>query len=494
MNIFKANNLFSLKILLFGILSLQAFADPWLTGKNEFKVKKLEYYSIKNQFSIDSSSYPIPLALIRNPNEDMFNNMSLMNEYIEVADKIIQTESKEFINEIGFSSNSEFNPFRFIDSKFKDKNSLFFSTSYLGERFASKISITAFENPYQEKKYDFSDSYFAFVAGNFILGVGNYDRWWGPSHHASLILSNYSKSSPGFFIRSLEGFTSPLPLIRSFGKLNFSFFANQLESSRAIKNPFLISGRFSFNPVNGLTIGLTRSIMFGGDGKDNSFKALWDSVRGDASTRKGKSDGNIDNELAGFDMKYSFNVSDLVWSFYGQYIGEDGTDYWPWRTFYLAGTEFLFIKLGKLNSINLEYINTFYEGVGVGSSQNKLRADIIYEHEFYKSGYRYKGLPIGAFIDGDSNYFQFSVSSELNGNTKVEFSLIYGNFNKDGTGVRNSWGVTNEDFYGIVLNFDFNINSKIDVGLNLTNLSETLSYRGKTLDKNILGMDFKYRF
>ena len=283
-----------LKYFLFIFLSLQGFSDPWLTGKNEFEVKKLEYFSIQNQFSIDSSAYPIPLALIRNPNEDMFNNMSLMNEYIEVADKIIQRESKKFINEIGFSSNSEFNPFRFIDSKFKDKNSLFFSTSYLGERFASKISITTFENPYEEKKYDFSDSYLALVSGNFILGLGNYDRWWGPSHHASLILSNYSKSSPGLFIRSLEGFTSPLPLIKSFGKLNFSFFANQLESNRAIKNPFLISGRLSFNPVSGLTIGLTRSIMFGGDGKDNSFKALWDSIRGDASTMQGKSDGNIE--------------------------------------------------------------------------------------------------------------------------------------------------------------------------------------------------------
>ena len=168
-----------IKVFVIGTLSLSAFADPWLSGKDEFEVKKLEYFSIKNQFSIDSSAYPIPLALVRNPNEDMFNNMSLMNEYIEVADKIIQRESKKFINEIGFSSNSEFNPFRFIDSKFKDKNSLFFSTSYLGERFASKVSITTFENPYQEKKYDFSDSYLALVSGNFILGVGNYDRWWG---------------------------------------------------------------------------------------------------------------------------------------------------------------------------------------------------------------------------------------------------------------------------------------------------------------------------
>lgn len=468
-------------------MSFPAFSDPWLSGKDEFKVKKLEYLSIKNNFSIDSSAYPIPLALIRSPNEDMFNNMSLMNEYIAVAELILDKESKKFINEFGFSSNSEFNPFRFIDSKFKDKNSIFFSTSYLGERFATKISISSIEDPYEEKKYDFSDSYFAVVSGNFILGVGNYDRWWGPSHHASLILSNYSKSSPGLFIRSLEGFTSPLPLIRSFGKLNFSFFANQLERNRSIKNPFLIGGRLSFNPVNGLTIGLTRSIMFGGDGKDNSFKALWDAVRGDASTHQGSGDSNIDNELAGVDLKYSFTIKDLVWSFYGQYIGEDGTDYWPWRTFYLAGTEFTYLKNGKFNSLVIEYIDTYYNGQDTGTN-------VIYEHGSYTSGYRYKGSPLGAFIDGDSNYVHLSFNGEANNLTNIEFSMFYGNLNKDNSGVQNSWGTINDDFFGIILNFDFKVNTKIDVGLNLMSLSETLSYRGKILDKNIIGLDFKYRF
>ncbi len=482
-----------LKTFLFVFLSFQAFSDPWLTGKNEFEVKKLEYFSIKNQFSIDSSAYPIPLALVRNPNEDMFNNMSLMNEYIEVADKIIQRESKKFINEIGFSSNSEFNPFRFIDSKFKDKNSLFFSTSYLGERFASKISITTFENPYEEKKYDFSDSYLALVSGNFILGLGNYDRWWGPSHHASLILSNYSKSSPGVFIRSLEGFTSPLPLIRSFGKLNFSFFANQLESNRAIKNPFLISGRFSFNPVNGLTIGLTRSIMFGGDGKDNSFKALWDSIRGDASTMQGKSDRNIDNELAGFDLKYSFSVRETVWSIYGQYIGEDGTDYWPWRTFYSLGSEWVFQKKGLFRSVSLEYYDTFYYGEDIGDN-------VIYEHSSYLTGYRFKGSPIGAFIDGDSEYINLSVQSEMNEKNSFKLSFVYGDFSKEQgpktyiSSSINSWKGNEKSLFGVILSFNFKIEKNLSLNFNLSSLNEDFVYRGKKLDKDVIGIDLSYRF
>ena len=394
-----------LKILILGLLPLSAFSDPWLSAKDEFTVKKLEYLSIKNKFSLDSSSYPIPLALIRSPSEDMFNNLSSMNEYIDFANQIISKESKKFINEFGFSTNSDFNPFRFLDSKFKDKNSTFFSNSFLGDRFASKISISVIENPFEEKKYDFSDSYFAAVSGNVILGIGSYDRWWGPSHHASLILSNYSKSSPGLFIRSLDGITSSVPFFKAFGKINFSFFANQLESNRAVKNPYFLGSRISFNPLSGLTIGLTRSIMFGGEGKDNSLKALWDSIRGDASTYQGS-----------------------------------------------------------------------------------------YEHSPYLSGYRFKGSPIGAFIDGDSNYAHLSYNGEINNFTNIEFSIFYGNFNKDKDGIRNSWGTQNDDFFGIALNFDFKINSKIDAGINITSLSEELLYREKFIDKTIIGLDFKYRF
>ncbi|MDC2994311.1 capsule assembly Wzi family protein [Gammaproteobacteria bacterium] len=484
----------SLKALFILFLPLLAFPDPWISGKEEFKVKKLEYLSIKNQFSIDTSAYPIPLALIRNPNEDMFNNMSLMNEYIDYANQIISKESQRYIHEFGFSFNSEFNPFRFIGSQFKDKNSFFFSSSYLGDRVAAKMTFTIFESPYEDKKYDFSDSYFAVVSGNFILGIGNYDRWWGPAHHGSLILSNYSKSSPGLFVRSLEGFSSSLPFFRSFGKVNFSLFANQLEKNRYVKNPFLIGTRISFNPVNGLTIGLTRSIMFGGDGKDNSLSSFWSSFIGDESRRHNTKDNNIDNELAGFDIKYSFNLENLVWSFYGQYIGEDGSDYWPWRTFYIAGSEFLFIKDGKLNSIIFEYFDTYYDGKGKGHKESEVRTNIIYEHEYYKNGYRYKGSPLGAFIDGDSNYYNFSINSQINDLTTIEFSLLYGNLNKDKSGIMNSWGIMNEDFFGIILNFDFKISEKIEAGINLMTLSEKITYRGKKLDENILGLDFKYRF
>ena len=56
----------------------------------------------------------------------MFNNVSLMNEYIAVAELILVRVQS--LLTIWIISNSEFNPFKFVDSKFKDEI-LSFSTS-----------------------------------------------------------------------------------------------------------------------------------------------------------------------------------------------------------------------------------------------------------------------------------------------------------------------------------------------------------------------------
>ena len=464
-----------------------AICDPWIMPEEELFVKKLEFYSIRDGFSIDSSSYPIPWALARNPTEDVYQNYSEMTNYRIILENKLEKSSKQNINKIKLRSNSSIYPFRTIDAKTKDINSFAISSSYLGERFATKLTVNVSENPFHEKEYYFDDSYIALVSGNFILGIGNYDRWWGPSHHASLILSNYSRNAPGLFIRSLEGFTSPFPIIRSFGKLNFSFFVNQLESNRAVKKPYLIGGRLSMNPINGLTIGLTRTIMFGGKGKDNSFGALWDSIRGDASVGSGSGNLNVDNELAGLDIKYSFDINEVVWSLYLQYIGEDGTDYWPWRTFYIFGSEFIFSNNEMIQSINFEYINTYYNGADIGTN-------VIYEHSSYSSGYRYKGSPIGAFMDGDSNYGHLSYNGQLNETIELKFSIFYGNFNKDNSGTRNTWGINNREFYGSTLGLDFILEKDIKVGFFLTHINEELTYRNRSLDRNIGGLSFDYNF
>ena len=60
------------------------------------------------------------------------------------------------------------------------------------------------------------------------------------------------------------------------------------------------------------------------------------------------------------------------------------------------GNEIIFFKNGLLRSVGIEYSNTIAD---FGDRYN-----VTYEHGSYKSGYRYKNLPLATFIDGDSNF------------------------------------------------------------------------------------------
>ena len=140
-----------------------------------------------------------------------------------------------------------------------------------------------------------------------------------------------------------------------------------------------------------------------------------------------------------------------------------------------------------IQSLNLEYINTYYNGTDTGTN-------VIYEHSSYSSGYRYRGAPIGAFMDGDSNYGHLTYNGQLNETMEFKFSIFYGNFNKDKSGSKNTWSVSNEEFYGSTISLDFTLENNIKIGLFLTHINEGLAYRNRNLDRNIGGFSLDYGF
>ena len=97
-------------------------------------------------------------------------------------------------------------------------------------------------------------------------------------------------------------------------------------------------------------------------------------------------------------------------------------------------------------------------------------------------------------MDGDSNYGHLSYNGQLNETIELKFSIFYGNFNKDNSGTRNTWGINNREFYGSTLGLDFILEKDIKVGFFLTHINEELTYRNRSLDRNIGGLSFDYNF
>ena len=141
-----------------------------------------------------------------------------------------------------------------------------------------------------------------------------------------------------------------------------------------------------------------------------------------------------------------------------------------------------------MNSIILESSKTSTEDNWAYAKYN-----VTYRHGIYRSGYRYRGLPIGAFIDADSKYTQLSFLKEISDNSHFKLDLFYAEPNVDQSG-SSVWGSSGELFYGLKTKYKTQFSKKLSMELVLTLTDKKLPFLDKNLDKNILGIITEYNF
>ena len=314
--------------------------------------------------------------------------------------------------------------------------------------------------------------------------MGVFNRWWGPTHDNNLILSNYARPSPGIFLSSLKGleFTNFLNI---FGKINYSFFINRLDSNRAIPKANLLGGRLTLMPLDNLTVGVSRTLMFGGGNRPNDLETLWKAVIGQDNVYAGEVDPS--NQLAGWDLKYDFFLKDKMFTTYVQNIGEDGDfgRYFISKEIVVLGLELKYLKEGLLKSYGLEFSNTI--------GDYGLLYNVNYEHSIYKTGYRYRNLPIGAFTDNDSLFLNFKFVSEINNKFRYSSNLFYVKLNRDGSG-KNVWGNQKSKVLGFKSKINYLISDSLSLETNIIFKDSELFLLDKKLDKNSINLALHYNF
>ena len=484
-------NQFNYYLILLIFFSSNYFSNIWFETYDEFKVKKLEYSSSQNGINLSTTSFPIPLATIINSNgfkEKLVGLDSLLK------DEIINSKNLY----IKLSSFSETSPIRNISDDWKSKNSFSIVSSFTTTNFATTLNLSIEDDNFDNKKFFLDGSNISFTKWNNIFGFGFINRWWGPTHNNNLILSNFSRPSPGFYINSLKSLNFK-NFLSFLGPMDYSFFVDRLEKNRHVQNPYLIGTRVSINPLNNLYLGFSRTITIGGEGRREDFTTLSKAIFGalEAADNPGVSSANKDgydysNQLAGYDIKYDIDINDLLMSFYIQEIAEDGdtSSTSPLSGYMLTfGSEIKYQKSGLLRSFVIEFTRTILDRHNSASRGR----NIAYEHGTYKSGYRYRGLPIGAFIDTDSKYTQISYLREIKENQVLKTDLFYAEPNTDAAG-RNIWGSTGDPFYGLKTKYKFKLSKNLSTSFVLTLSDKNLLYLDKSLNKNILGFIAEYNF
>ena len=152
------------------------------------------------------------------------------------------------------------------------------------------------------------------------LQFGKIATWYGPGRLGALILTNNAQSYPG--IRLHNPVPIAVPGFFSFlGNAQYDLFLARLESARPIPNPLLFGMRLAARPSRFLELGVSRSMIYGGEGHDSGLSAWWDAFAGENTNDPG--DKGLVNQIAGFDVTLTLPFPSQPVQAYLEMAGED---------------------------------------------------------------------------------------------------------------------------------------------------------------------------
>jgi hypothetical protein len=236
----------------------------------------------------------------------------------------------------------------------------------------------------------------------------------------------------------------------------------------------LIGTRFTFKPFQSLEVGLNRTIQWGGDGQNNSFKNFLETL---ASIRIDKQDGGLGtvngNQIAGLDMRWKLPTSSKnKYALYGQYIGEDRVD-----GSLLLGDETFLVGGSASGLSNLGAWRAYIEATDTSAAwfKDRDRNNIIYNHGTYTDGYRHQGLSMGHGIDSDSQIISAGTMLSRNNGDFWRGWVKYAKLNIDGIGKNPIAGTNGKKWSAVGVSLDKKLNkrSKLNLGLQFISEKET---------------------
>ncbi len=399
-----------------------------------------------------------------------------------------------FRGEYSLYGSSEIPGIRGFDQNSLAKAGTAIDLQWQGEIWALGLKPAYAHKTDDDKELRLDGSYLAAAAGNWVFGAGAIDRWWGPGWQSSLILSNNARPMPALWVNRNNSHAPEADWLKWLGPWQFTAFAGQYESDRAVPDAKLIGMRFTFRPVSGLDIGLSRAIMLGGEGRPENASTLWNALIGRDNGQLEEDDPG--NQLASIDARYGFGIGQQSMSIYAQMMGEDEAGAFPARKSWLLGADWTTQLFKADQQWFLEYTNTLADDF-VGDPM----PNITYDHSRYRSGYRYYGRSMAGSFDGDAEAVTLGAFNFFDDGTNLSAKITYARLNKDGV---NRTVTPNQDIFYTVPEGDQNV-AIIDVGygtrmlngwldLNLQATDKKIEYLGGEKDQWSLGAEWTYRF
>lgn len=274
-----------------------------------------------------------------------------------------------------------------------------------GGRIAVDLTATYVSDPVDGKEWRADGSYMGIALGNWFLAASATDRWWGPGWDGSMILSNNARPIPAITLQRREARPTSIRWLRWVGPWTTQLILGEMESSRRTPNARFFGWRVGFRPLPKLEIGLSRTAQWCGEGRRCDFDIFVDLLTGirDNLGQNADPQNEPGNQLAGFDLRYSFDALSRPWAFYTQWIGEDEQNGAPSGHLAQLGLETWssWGERGASYRIHAEYNEPTCSAI----TDSDPNFGCAYSHHIYRDGYRYRGRAIGHSADSDGVVF-----------------------------------------------------------------------------------------
>lgn len=304
------------------------------------------------------------------------------------------------------------------------------SATWLGDRFAAGISVSAVSGTTDDQRLRLDESYLGVTFGNYMVSIGSLAQWWGPGWDSSLILSTNARSMPRITVERKYSDASTWPVFRWLGPWRAVISMGQAEGSGvAVPDSRLFAARISFKPRSWLEIGLSRTAQWCGDSRPCDLDTFVDLLVGRDNPGDSQTVGaEPGNQMAGYDFRMRSPWMRLPIALYGQFIGEDEAGGLPAKFIEQIGLEaWAGSAIGSWRG-RIEYSDT----TCVSPTDDPLRACQAYRSNSYPQGYVYRGRILGDSIDNDGRAWSLGVLWVQPSGTNLSLTARRLELNRDG--------------------------------------------------------------
>jgi hypothetical protein len=274
-----------------------------------------------------------------------------------------------------------------------------------GEQWGGQLTLGAIADSLTPdgQQGNLDGSYLALLLPGTVVAVGAADRWWGPGQFASPILSTAARPIAGLIVRRSEDSAPETSWLRWVGQWGYEVSAGRLahydpDGTRTI------GLRLYTRPWPNVELGLSRSILWAGEGRPHNWVAFRDALLARSNIDDPSTQGlDPSDEISGVDLRIS--AADPwggSWVGYLHFVGEDESNGIPTKKFGTVGLQGKAVFARQRFEATLEATDTVPSRL---FGQGAATPPPAYAHGTYVDGYYQGRLPIGANIGGAAYLF-----------------------------------------------------------------------------------------